>query len=84
MTWNHRVWQEEFGDETVFCIKETYYNSSGEVCSCTENATAAYGENLEELEEVLLRQLNAVQEAIMAKQDVLYAKGFEYAAWEEL
>lgn len=84
MSWNHRVWQEEYGDETVFCVKQTYYNSKGEVTGCTETATAAYGENLEELKETLLRHLDAVNSALSMDVGhlVLEDKGFEFAKWD--
>jgi hypothetical protein len=81
--WNNRVWQESFGDESVYCIKETYYNSKGEVCSCSEAANAAYGETLEELKEALTRQLDAVDAVLQGiGHVVLEDKGFEFAKWD--
>lgn len=84
MTWNHRVWRDENSDESSYCIKETYYNRDGEVCSCTEGAVAAHGDTLEELKEVLQRQIDAVNAVIHCRRVALDTKGFQFAKWDEV
>ena len=75
MSWNHRVWHSVVCSEDVFQIHETYYNDNGEICACTEGAIVPHGSSLGELEDNLIRMLEATG------QPVLETEGFAFAQW---
>lgn len=81
--WNNRVWKTTHtcGDEIeeVYSIKETYYNSAGDICACTEQPAEARGYSLAELKENLERMLRV---ASMEEVDVINEDGFVFAPFE--
>jgi hypothetical protein len=74
-TWNHRVWQVEDEEDTFFEIRETYYNSKGEVVACTEEATRVCEESLTSLAEQLERMKACLEKGI------LVLNGFQWGEW---
>lgn len=80
MTFNHRVWLCKDTYETWYEIRETYYNSTGEVMFCTEGAARiGVGGTLEDLLETLEWAKVAVENAVRLPGTVLVDEGFEFA-----
>lgn len=77
MSWNHRVWQQNYGDETWYDIRETYYKD-GEVVANDAESTAPRGETLDELRGCLVKMLDACEAAMLDGPEFLVADGFEY------
>lgn len=84
MSWNHRVWLEKFGDESFYTIRETYYNTKGDVTACSAEPDEPHGGTLEELQESLRRMTKAVDSAQHeACEGVLRLDGFKFAKHED-
>ena len=50
MAWNYRVFKKQVNDRTYYCLKEVYYNDTGEVISFTADTVDGFYEDLEHLE----------------------------------
>lgn len=87
MSWNYRVWHTYYEptEEDFFEVKETYYNSSGEICACTESASSPSGCTQEELKESLQHMTDAMDEAIIETQGFVFAQfDFDKEASQEV
>lgn len=83
MNWNHRVWVQKIGEESFYSVRETYYNSKGQVTACSAKPERIGSDSLEGLAKTLER----MQSAVYVVQHglghvVLEFDEFEYAPWD--
>jgi hypothetical protein len=79
MSWNIRLWQlKTKTGETYLEAKETYYNSKGEICACTENPVNICGDSVEDILEYLELLKRDIERS---KEDILVDDGFIFAPW---
>ena len=78
--WNHRVFKKfvKFPDseevEWTYCIRETYYNSEGDVTMHSDEPRPAFGEDLEGLKWSLRKMLEACDKEVLDEDKIVYAK----------
>lgn len=69
MTWNYRVCKETYSvgtpdEEVTYSIREAYYNND-KVDGVTTREVGAIGESVEELREVLINMLAALDKEVL-------------------
>jgi hypothetical protein len=79
LMWNHRVWRTTYNEEVCYEVKETYYNASGQICGCTEEAYKVYGYSFIEMKETLARITKLLENT--EESDILDTEGFIFAEW---
>ena len=66
MTWNHRVTKATVDGETVYEIREVYYDlPDSDGIGWTQNASTPYGQTLDELRTDLQRMLEALDKPVI-------------------
>ena len=65
--WNHRVTKATIDGETVYEIREVYYDlpTTSDGIGWTQDASAPYGETLDELRQDLERMLAALDKPVI-------------------
>ena len=77
--WNHRMWHEITPQgESIYTVRETFYNAAGNICATTMEAAKALGYTQGELVETLERMLKAARE-----QDALEEDKIKFEAWDD-
>ena len=72
MAWNYRVFKKEINGRTHYCLKETYYDTTGEVVSFTEDTIDGYYEDLEHLQkahENMLNDITRYSDKVLCEED---------------
>jgi len=68
MNWNYRVMKYDDEGEDIYTIHEVYY-TNGNPDMYTANPVAAMGDSIDELEEDLIRMLEALRQPILTEDD---------------
>ena len=63
--WNHRVMKSTHGEETIYTIREVYYDHDGSIEGWTADAVAPQGETPEELREELARMIACTAQGVL-------------------
>ena len=81
MSWNYRLCKSTYKgadyEEVSFTIREVYYNKDGTIWAVTENGTSPFGENVEEVKDVLAKMSSAFEKEIIDIDTLIFAKHHE-------
>ncbi len=67
LTWNYRVFLEDDGD---YIVREVFYDETGEIIACTQDAVEPLGESLQALREDIAMFQEALQLPVLTLADV--------------
>jgi len=80
--WNYRLWKITGENEDWIELRETYYNSNGEICACVERASdmVFYSKDLDEISDVINRMHDDLKKCWA---DILDYETFKFAEWDK-
>lgn len=74
--WNYRVYKKLINSREYYYLKETYYDSNGQITSIVEDTMTGYFEDLDSLQQLHEHMLNDIKKY---REDVLDESVFEFA-----
>jgi len=78
--WNNRLWKVVYNkgekhEETLYEIRETYYNDKGDICGVSTNAANLMAESPEAIKQSLEWMTNCLEKPVLEED------GFKFAPW---
>jgi len=82
--WNYRLWKITGEREDWLELRETYYNSKGEVCSCVDRAVdLVFYEDNNKLHEILNTISTMIVDINKCYLEILDYETFKFAEWDK-
>lgn len=69
MTWNYRVFEVKYHNETYYELREVYYDEQGEVIGYTPEGTSPLSEDMIGLQQDMDHMLLALDKPILKDED---------------
>jgi hypothetical protein len=74
MAWNYRIFKKTINDREYYCLKEAYYNDSGDIVSVTEDTMTGWFEDFDHLKgthEMMCKDIVRFEDKIL-EEDQLF------------